>query len=83
MTINSATDHGYNTDWSIQVAPGLTFRHLSAEGISEHRVLRRLAPYRGPYWEVSQLTGIRAPQIEIWSASDILEAVYAPTREAA
>jgi len=78
MAINSATDHGYNTDWSIRVMPGLKFRHLSAEGVSEHEVVGLYRPYRGPYWEVRQLTGARAPQIEIWSESDILEAAYAP-----
>ena len=77
MTIHSAADHGYTADWSIQVAPGLTFRHRSAEGIDDLRVYRRLTPYRGPYWECQRLTGLRAPQIEIWSEADILAAAYA------
>jgi hypothetical protein len=57
---------------TIQVARGLTFRHRSAEGIDELLVRCRVTPYRGPYWECQRLTGLRAPQIEIWSEADIL-----------
>lgn len=72
------SDLGYGHDWSIQVAPGLKFRQLSAEGIDDLHVKCRVRPYRGPYWEVDRLTGPRAPQIEIWSEADILSAAYAP-----
>lgn len=69
--MNSATDHGYTTDWSIQVTPGLVVRHRSAEGNNELVVRRR---HRTPgYWECAWLTGPRADSIDVWSTGDLLD----------
>lgn len=76
MTINSATDHGYNTDWSIKVAPGLVVRHLSAEGNCKMRVVRRHRDFG--YWECVWLDGPRERGIWIRSERDILADAYAP-----
>ena len=70
MTINSATDHGFNTDWSIKVAPGLEYRHVSAEGNHEMRVLRRQRDHS--FWECVWLSGPRERGIWVRAERDIL-----------
>lgn len=73
--INSATDHGYNTDWTVEVRPGLEFRHVSAEGNHDMRVARR---HRDPgLWVCVWLSGPREHGIWIRSESAMLRDVYA------
>ena len=72
--INSATDHGYNTDWSIKVEPGLKVLHVSAEGMHEIKVLRRHRD--SGYWECVFLNGPRERSIWVRSAKDILKDAY-------
>ena len=77
--MNSATDHGYNIDWSIKVRPGLECNQRSAWGISTYRVLRR---HRDPgYWETAITEFANHPglvgSIEIKSGREILADAYA------
>ena len=62
------------------VHAGLIFLDkASAEcGPTRLEVRRRVTPYRGPYWECTRLDGPRAPQIEIWSEGDIVDAAPDP-----
>lgn len=74
--MNNASDHGYCVDWSIKVAPGLVFRHMSAEGIHKARVVRRHRDHG--YWECVWLSGPRTNGIWIRRAKEILADCYAP-----
>ena len=78
--MNSATDHGYNIDWSINVGPGLECRQRSAWGLSAYRVLRRHRDHG--YWETAITEFPDHPgligSIEIKSERDILADAYAP-----
>ena len=58
-----------------KVAPGFKVRHLSAEGNSELRVLRRHRDYG--YWECVWLDGPRERGIWVRSENDILVDAYA------
>jgi hypothetical protein len=74
--MNSATDHGYNADFTIKVQPGLEYRHLSAEGnhaMKVHRAHRDVG-----YWECVFLEGPRERAIWVRSGCDILRDAYAP-----
>jgi hypothetical protein len=75
--INSATDHGYNTDWSIRVHPGLICRCVVAHAgvFQTYRVTDRWAPQG--FWKVVMLDGPEAGCLFDISEHRILEDAYA------
>jgi hypothetical protein len=75
MAINSATDHGFNTDWTIRVQPGLQFRNISADGNCQMRVHSRHRDFG--YWLCVFEDGPRKGAIWIRRDRDILADAYA------
>jgi hypothetical protein len=73
MTINSATDHGYNINWSIKVQPGL---HVRDADRNYMKVVRRHAD--GVWWDCEWLEGPHTGKTIARHHDDILEDAYAP-----
>jgi hypothetical protein len=76
--MNNATDHGYNTDWTIKVRPGLVCSCAAdgATAIQKYRVTDRHAA--NGFWKVIMLDGPEVGNLFDISERRILADAYTP-----
>lgn len=72
--MHNAIDHGYSTDWTIKVCPGLKILHRSAEGTFWLTVQRTHRDHG--YWECVWAEGPRQGSYWVRSEQAILADAY-------